>query len=434
MKGKCYRKEIDESSIICEHRGLSQKAELTYNPKSRKWRFLVSLILLLGVGLLGVSCAKAQESNSTNDLSEEESLEVIKALAKNLKKYDELRRFCEGLAAVIKYEPGPTCGFINMKGEEIIPCTSEIDVEDLVEFHEGLAYMRLDGYINTKGEIVIPSRDDWSHSEWGGPGDFHDGIATIRLDDEDKGYGYCFINTKGEEVIPRIYNASAGDFHEGLAMIEKIDEDCNYYFVFINKKGEEVIPCRYSDAGDFHEGLAKVRNGDWENGKYGFINTKGEEVIPCRYDEAGDFHEGLARVQKGDKYGFVNTKGEEVIPCRYDYVGNFSEGLAYISKGEKIGFINKKGEEVIPCRYDYYDDHENNPGYLCGEIGFNNGLARIRKGDWENGKYGFINTKGEEVIPFIYDYAMNFNDGLALVRRGEEWGYIDKYGHCTIDY
>ena len=33
----------------------------------------------------------------------------------------------------------------------------------------------------------------------------------------------------------------------------------------------------------------------------------------------------------------------------------------------------------------------------------------------ENGKYGYIDTTGKEVISFKYDNAGNFYDGLALV-------------------
>ncbi|MBR4297047.1 MAG: WG repeat-containing protein, partial [Bacteroidaceae bacterium] len=36
---------------------------------------------------------------------------------------------------------------------------------------------------------------------------------------------------------------------------------------------------------------------------------------------------------------------------------------------------------------------------------FSEGLARVK----QNGKYGYINTKGEVVVPCIYDTALNFS-------------------------
>lgn len=46
-----------------------------------------------------------------------------------------------------------------------------------------------------------------------------------------------------------------------------------------------------------------------------------------------------------------------------------------------------------------------------------------------NGRWGFLDTAtGEEVVPFIYDYAHAFSVGLALVRQNGWWGYVDKTG------
>jgi hypothetical protein len=52
--------------------------------------------------------------------------------------------------------------------------------------------------------------------------------------------------------------------------------------------------------------------------------------------------------------------------------------------------------------------------------------------DQLNGKYGFVNANGKEIIPFIYDYAGNFNQhlhDLALVKTDGKCHYIDKNGN-----
>lgn len=46
----------------------------------------------------------------------------------------------------------------------------------------------------------------------------------------------------------------------------------------------------------------------------------------------------------------------------------------------------------------------------------------------QNDKYGFIDKKGNEVIPCEYDEVDYFHDGLAYVAKGNKWGYIDKSG------
>ena len=106
---------------------------------------------------------------------------------------------------------------------------------------------------------------------------------------------------------------------------------------------------------------------------------------------------------------------------QYDEVYGFSEGLAVVKKDGKYGFINTNGEEVIPCRYDFARS-------------FSEGLADVEK----DRKYGFINTKGEEVIPCKYEYVQSFSNGFAAVQKDYKWGYINTQGEevcpCKYDY
>lgn len=54
-------------------------------------------------------------------------------------------------------------------------------------------------------------------------------------------------------------------------------------------------------------------------------------------------------------------------------------------------------------------------------------LVSVAKG----GKYGYINTKGELTVDYIYDFAGTFNEGKAVVRKGVETGFIKKDGSYT---
>ena len=70
--------------------------------------------------------------------------------------------------------------------------------------------------------------------------------------------------------------------------------------------------------------------------------------------------------------------------------------MAAVCKNDKWGYVNTKGELIIPCIYEYAND-------------FSEGLASVRK----NGKEGFINKKGEIAIPFKFEECGNFSEGLA---------------------
>jgi hypothetical protein len=47
-------------------------------------------------------------------------------------------------------------------------------------------------------------------------------------------------------------------------------------------------------------------------------------------------------------------------------------------------------------------------------------------------KYGFIDKKGNQVIPCIYDSVNNFDGGIARVQQNEEWFFIDKKGNSIF--
>jgi len=55
-------------------------------------------------------------------------------------------------------------------------------------------------------------------------------------------------------------------------------------------------------------------------------------------------------------------------------------------------------------------------------------LAGVEK----NGKWGFIDKTGKEVIPCTYDYAESFSDGLAKVTINGKANFIDKTGKVVI--
>ena len=42
-------------------------------------------------------------------------------------------------------------------------------------------------------------------------------------------------------------------------------------------------------------------------------------------------------------------------------------------------------------------------------------------------KYGFIDKSGKLVIPAAYDMTNKFSEGLAAVKVGDRWGFIDTH-------
>lgn len=87
---------------------------------------------------------------------------------------------------------------------------------------------------------------------------------------------------------------------------------------------------------------------------------------------------------------------------KYDQLSLFSEGYAAVCKNGKWGYIDKTGQEVIPCKYAWA-----NP--------FHEGLASVRI-SYGSG-YGFIDTTGREVIRHRREIEVpgEFSEGLVVV-------------------
>ena len=105
----------------------------------------------------------------------------------------------------------------------------------------------------------------------------------------------------------------------------------------------------------------------------------------------------------------------------FDDVGNFYEGFAWVKKDGKWGYINTKGEQIVECEFDDFYD-------------FKEGFASVKK----DGKWGYINTKGEQIVECKFDSVGNFNEGFAAVKKDGKWGYINTKGEqiveCKFDY
>jgi hypothetical protein len=231
---------------------------------------------------------------------------------------------------------------------------------------------------------------------------------------------------KGKEIIPctheHIYDCS-----EDMFLYRTKDEDYNYWYGWLDKKGNVVIEAQYSDAGLFNDGLAlAIRKNDkksWIN-EYAFLNKKGEIVVDFNtYAMMKSFSEGLAAVNvendNKDVWGYINTKGEVVIAPTYGHAYSFSDGVAIVGKNDKEFVIDTKGEVVFIPEKDM----------VLLEETFEEGLMPAAKGNDLKAKCGFINTKGEEVLPFEYDYAESFIDGTAYVVKDKKLLLIDKKGN-----
>lgn len=211
------------------------------------------------------------------------------------------------------------------------------------------------------------------------------------------------------------------------------------------------------NAMEFENGVRKV----YDNGKTAIIDINGEIIIDYSENAKGIASNGIIGVLGDNGYiGFYNTYGVQITDFIYDAhidvnekskvvkVGgiiNLSEGdgstdLIPVSKNNKFGYINSKGEEVIPFIYEY-------------AYGFYGGIAQVcadgilsSYGTYTNGKYGYIKEDGSVILPADSYWAGSRLDtewGYAIASNGvndtvliDSYGNVEKcdeYGYAPVD-
>ena len=252
------------------------------------------------------------------------------------------------------------------------------------------------GCIDLKGKLKIPYKYDVIRYE----GDFF----IVRL-----GNKFGLLDRKGEVVVPLDYDGVAPFYTDYNSIIGTPYHYEGAFYLETNGDLKVVNPDR-----DRNPKLGKHHDTPYDyqrlerNGKCGFVNYLGEE-IPCIYQDARKyFSEEYAAVVMNDKVGFIDTQGNVTIPFQFDY--------------SKSRFQNNK--PIYSRRWKSTSMSEYDDAYYYGA--FSEGYASMMK----NGKYGYIDKKGNTVIPFEYTWASPFHHGAAVVEKKyggkEKYGLIDK--------
>lgn len=275
------------------------------------------------------------------------------------------------------------------------------------------------GYASrSTGDMVLFGDYDCSDD-----GRFRDGIAVVALllDEENEIVSDYFLINELGETIPLPEGVQPAEY--AMYAYDRVPVvNTEGLYGYANGQGEIVIPLQYADANPFCEGFAGVLfpEGDW-----GYIDVEGQ-VIARGFTRVYDFECG---------YGEVWTSGTN----RYDQV------VAWINdNGEFIPFMDGR---FYPITHDRMwmdvEDAPSSPSHLVDGSGKILTTEPVWLPDYQPSefayglqpacnaerKWGYINLDGEVVIPFVYDYAWDFDGSLARIGLGDREGYIDQAGN-----
>lgn len=268
-----------------------------------------------------------------------------------------------------------------------------------------------------------------------------DGIETTRDGDR-----YGFRRDDGTVIAPNIY-LYVGQFLNGYCKVYLEENRCG----IIDRDGHQIVPCLYEAVELPSEDRVLV----YRDGLFGFCDLFGDLVIPLQYLQAGSFSEGLAPVllpvdSNRSACTFIDKKGKQLFPPRYENLQPFSCGHALVCKDSLWGLIDRRGRIVLPTLYPKMTTLFADTLFFAGSDEgmalfnasmhpltppvyiWNSGLSDRRIAVRRNGKYGFIDSRGREIIPCIYDEVSPFFDARAKVRIGDSYGIIDTTGRIVL--
>ena len=132
---------------------------------------------------------------------------------------------------------------------------------------------------------------------------------------------------------------------------------------------------------------------------------------------------GVAAVKSDDKWSLIDTKGKKVTKDKYDSVVMDSKGIVcrndrvFAKQNGYYYLFDSKGNKVVKTKFDdarlFADD-----GYAAVCV---------------DGKWGFVDKDGKQVIKPQFNEAHSFSNGLAAVRFSNGWGYVDEKGNKVIE-
>ncbi len=281
------------------------------------------------------------------------------------------------------------------------------------------------GFINEKGEMVIPAKYDRTYG-------FSGGMAQVYIDLDGKplptyisyetsvitSSQHAFINKRGEILFSLPEDKGFFDhyFYYGCCRyggMRSIGMMNNHFNAFIPEYESGI-------------NLGVMTKDGLASSVLGYFNKAGKLVIPSyingvdgnTYDKMYDFCDGIAVVydyiDMADmyttyhRYGAINTKGELVIDTVYAFLQSVGcNRLVYTRKDgdySYVGLMDTQGNIITePCiRRDWYS--------FFGE----GGLMPV--GIYQDGaQYGYMDINGNMQIPYKYAYATPFCNGYAWV-------------------
>lgn len=155
------------------------------------------------------------------------------------------------------------------------------------------------------------------------------------------------------------------------------------------------------------------------------INKDGELLfsVPANYNDNFGLNDKVfifcCEIENKNLFSLFDEKGQNLTGFIYDQIyPTLDEYHFKVLKNGKYGFVDLSGKEVIPCVYDKANS-------------FINGFVSVNK----DGKWGCIDKNNKIIIPFDYDcISQHSQNNVLCVQKGIKWGLRDIFNGVFCDF
>lgn len=180
-----------------------------------------------------------------------------------------------------------------------------------------------------------------------------------------------------------------------------------------------------------------TKNGGNTFDNHGLIDRNGRELLPPKYNTISCKRKHiLAYTTPGNivHYTLFDTAGKKITDAPVIAIYDDND-LVLVSRNSTYAFYRYKNGAFTKVSDDYETERTSGSIRTAFRVtikkdgtmpygNFSEGLCSVKK----NGKYGYIDASGKEVIKPVYDWALPFSKGRAEVTLNGRKLYIDNKG------
>lgn len=238
------------------------------------------------------------------------------------------------------------------------------------------------------------------------------------------GTGWQYIGNNTKTLIEGQYQDATAFSSAGYAAVKKegiyyvINTDGKYYSIDDAHDRSRITEVKYIVG---KRVIAKL------DGKYRVMNYDFEPYSDLAVDDISMNSCGNQAVCENGQWRLLKSDLTDLSEERFEAIARNSLGCVFENN---VGMLKKNGKWII-----YYTNGEDQ--IVATETAFADAKAPesdeyIAVAD-QNGRWGFVNKKGETVIDCQYDDAFSFSDNVAAVKIDDKWSYIGMEGNIVFD-